>query len=179
MKVVIVGAGLSGLATAIALRKYVTQTSCEITIYEKPDRKITPEQARKQGEGLGLQSNGLRVLESFSPALKDKVYASGFPCDHFKWMTQGGVLIGREHVDVLPISRPYLIECLMGELPSDMVRYKTVSGIQIEDGKRPIVQFGDGSPAEISDLVIGADGVGSIVRKAMFGDEKLYQPVYR
>jgi 2-polyprenyl-6-methoxyphenol hydroxylase-like FAD-dependent oxidoreductase len=30
-----------------------------------------------------------------------------------------------------------------------------------------------------SDLVIGADGVKSVVRKALFGDDRDYDPVYR
>lgn len=179
MKVAIIGAGLSGLTTAIALRKYVTKQSLEIKIYDKPEREITLEKAWKQGEGLGLQSNGLRVLGDLDPKLKDKICAAGFPCNQYKWKTQGNVLIGREKVDVMPISRPFLIQCLMEALPSDVdIVYKTISQIQIEDGQNPVLHFEDGSPAETADLVIGADGVGSLVRKIMFGTDKAFHPEY-
>lgn len=187
MKIVIIGAGLSGLSAAIALRKYVGASgheSLEIKIYEKPYQneflpdKREGERQHRLGAGLGLQSNGLRVLHDLDPNLHDMVYNSGFPCTHFKWKTSGNYLLGREYVDVLPISRPLLIDCLARFLLDDTIEYKMVTQVVSENGKRPIIRFEDGSSDETADLVVGADGVGSIVRRGLFGDEEKYRPKY-
>ena len=188
MKVIIIGAGLSGLCTAIALRKYITDVPLDLKIYDKPDHAVDPnatpedqyaQRRRKLGAGLGLQSNGLHVLEDLDPKLREKAYASGFPCTHFKWMTDGNVLLGREYVDVLPISRPLLIDdCLAQWLPEGSIQYKSVSKVIVQQGLKPTIQFEDGSTPETADLVVGADGVGSILRKALFGDEKKFRAQY-
>lgn len=185
MKVIVIGAGLSGLSTAIALRKYIDSPDLEMKVYEKPqfDAGSSNEDKEAQrrsrlGAGLGLQSNGLRALDDLDRDLRHKMYASGFPCDHFKWKTSGDILLGREYVDVLPISRPYLIDCLMECLPSAIVEYKTVTKVVARSNQRPIVQFEDGSPDETADLIVGADGVRSIVRQGLFGDDEKYRPKY-
>lgn len=189
MKIIIIGAGLSGLSTAIALRRYVRVEDgnrLTIKIYEKESQRDDPsedrekQRLRKLGAGLGLQSNGLKVLEDLSPKLKEQVYASGFPCNHFKWKTAGDVLLSREYVDVLSISRPIIIDCLADSLSAeDTIEYKTVSEVIASEGEKPRIKFKDGSPDETADLVIGADGVGSVVRRGLFTehDEK-YKPQY-
>jgi 2-polyprenyl-6-methoxyphenol hydroxylase-like FAD-dependent oxidoreductase len=185
MKVIIVGAGLAGLSTAIALRKYIhsnpkIREPLDIKIYDRSDElQITsssetksqsnkPGNLRNLGAGLGLQVNGLRVLNDFDPALRDEVYAAGFPCRGFTWKTSGDFLLGKEYLDVLPISRPFLVECLQAHLPEDAVIYKTISQVVIREGQKPIIRFEDGSPDETADLIIGADGIRSIVRQGIF-----------
>jgi len=190
--VIIIGAGLSGLSTAIALRKYInngtSSVELEIKVYEKPihsdldSGNIESDQAayrrRTLGAGLGLQSNGLRVLDDLDKNLRHKVWASGYPCNHFKWKTSGDVLLGREYVDVLPISRPLLVDCLVEFLPRGIVEYKTVSRVVVREGQNPVLQFEDGSPDETADLVVGADGVGSVVRRGIYGHDERYHSKY-
>ncbi|KAL7628536.1 hypothetical protein AAE478_000051 [Parahypoxylon ruwenzoriense] len=188
MKVIIVGAGLGGLSTAIALRKYKPASQpLAINIYDNTDPE--PGQAATEhtgpqvstsrlGAGLGLQAKGLHVLQDLDPALRRRVYATGFPCTHFAWKTAGNWLLGREYADVLPISRPLLINCLQEALPPGSVVYKKVSRVVVQQGKKPVVQFEDGSPDETADLVIGADGIRSTVRQDLFGDDDKYQPQY-
>lgn len=192
MKIIIIGAGLSGLSTAIALHKYlnpILNSRLTIKIYEKEPQfdsssATTAEDQHKQrlaklGAGLGLQSNGLNVLGELDPTLKQRVYEAGYPCDHFKWLSAGNVLLAKEYVDVLPVSRPLIIECLEEKSPVGViVEYKTVSGIVAGEGWRPVVKFVDGGE-EVADLVVGADGVGSLVRRGLFdGGEEKYKPEY-
>lgn len=187
MKVIIVGAGLSGLSTAIALRKFLPASQAlEIKIYdntnldtgeaaEQPTPQVT---TSRLGAGLGLQANGLRVLEDLNPTLRQRTYAAGFPCTHFTWKTAGDWLLGREYVDVLPISRPFLINCLQDTLPTGSVIYKKVTRIVTQQGRKPVVHFEDGSPDETADLVVGADGIRSTVRHDLFGEDEKYKPKY-
>ncbi|OTB11566.1 hypothetical protein K445DRAFT_321949 [Daldinia sp. EC12] len=187
MKIIIVGAGLSGLSTAIALRKFIPASQpLEVKIHDNinPATGQATEQATPQvstsrlGAGLGLQGNGLRVLEDLDPALKQRVYAAGFPCSGFTWKTAGNWLLGHEYVDVLPISRPLLINCLYETLPADSVIHKKVARVVTQQGRKPVVQFEDGSPDETADLVVGADGIRSTVRHDLFGDDEKYRPKY-
>ncbi|KAI1465842.1 uncharacterized protein F4812DRAFT_461529 [Daldinia caldariorum] len=187
MKVIIVGAGLSGLSTAIALRKFIPASQpLEVKIYDninpatgQATEQVTPQvRTSRLGAGLGLQANGLRVLEDLDPALKQRVYAAGFPCTRFTWKTASDWLLGHEYVDVLPISRPLLINCLYETLPSDSVIQKKIAKVVTRQGRKPVVQFEDGSPDETADLVVGADGIRSTVRHDLFGDDEKYRPQY-
>ncbi|KLU85895.1 hypothetical protein MAPG_04915 [Magnaporthiopsis poae ATCC 64411] len=72
-------------------------------------------------------------------------------------------------------TRHGLWACLMAAVPKDVVQYKKVSRVirkRAEAGGTGAlaVVFEDGDEEEC-DLVIGADGVKSIVRKALFGED--------
>lgn len=176
MKIIIIGAGLSGLSTAIALRKYLSSeqaTSLEIKIYDK-----RPPDMRNMGAGISLKANGMGVLRDLDSLLRDKVYNSGFPTTHFTWKTAGDAVLGRQYEDLLPISRPILVKILQEHLPEGAVTYKIVSRVITQQGQRPKVEFEDGSPVEVADLIVGADGVGSRVRRDLLGDSEKYRPKY-
>jgi 2-polyprenyl-6-methoxyphenol hydroxylase-like FAD-dependent oxidoreductase len=178
MKVVIVGSGLAGLSTAIALRNLVQpkHPGLEIKIYDKTG--ASSGWAEGQGAALGLQGNGLKALEMIDPDLRKRVYDVGFPCTHFTHRTDTDYLLGKEYLDVLPVSRPLLIKCLLDTLPPDAVTYKSIAKVVAQQGQKPRIVFEDGSE-EVVDLVIGADGVRSTVRSCIFRDDPKHKPWYQ
>jgi 2-polyprenyl-6-methoxyphenol hydroxylase-like FAD-dependent oxidoreductase len=62
-------------------------------------------------------------------------------------------------------------------LPEGVVRYRTVESVVVEEGGKPTIRFGDGGE-ETADLIVGADGIRSPLRKALFGDGDEYRPKY-
>lgn len=218
MKVIIIGAGLSGLTTALALQKHVApklpaDQPLEIEIYdearirkpgevehswrdhsdirrqqqqnEETEGESESESGRKktknQGAAISLQSNAFKVLRQLDHELADRVYASGLPTKGFTWKSRGNWVLGREDLEAFLVSRPVVVGCLMEALRARAgveVVYRTVSEVKCGEGKMPVVYFDDGGEGEVADLVVGADGIRSPVRKSLFGEEEGARPKY-
>jgi salicylate hydroxylase len=71
-KVAIIGAGLGGLATAIALKSQ----GIDVQVYEKA------QEFRPAGTGLGLAPNGLNSLEAIAPGILETLKSSGCEVHH-------------------------------------------------------------------------------------------------
>lgn len=213
MKIIIIGAGLSGLTTALALQKYVApklkpdDQPLEIKIYDEAQIRKSGEveyswrdhsdirrqqneeegedgqqKTKNQGAAISLQSNAFKVLRELDRDLADRVYASGLPTKGFNWKSRGDWVLGREDLEAFLVSRPVVVGCLMEALSSigvDVV-YRTVSTVEIVSGKRPVVRFEDDleGEGEVADLVVGADGIRSPVRKSLFGEDDEVRPRY-
>lgn len=191
MKIIIIGAGISGLGTAIALHKYLQPKlgeSLEVKVYDEANVKpagVTDYgwhdhsdiRQKNQGAAISLQANAFKVLRDLDPSLADRVYAAGLPCRGFTWKTASDWVLGHENLDAHLISRPLLIDCLLRALPDDTVVYRTISGVTTEESIKPKVHFTDGGE-ETADLIVGADGVRSPCRKSLFGQAEEYRPKY-
>lgn len=203
MKVAIVGAGVSGLSTYLQLRKLLTPPdSHTIAIYEsqKPDHRgpssnsnaalARPEgltdSAAVVGNSILLSPNSVRLLKSIDSELYEIFRARGYVSETYTFKTARGQTLAvlPTHDGKLP--REYSISCPRYELwkclhevvGEDKIQYRKVVQVDLE-GRKPIVKFADGGE-EDADLVIGADGVRSVVKKAIFGDdnERIYAPHY-
>ncbi len=157
------------------------------------------------GGGLGISPNGLRVLRSLSPDLHAQVLAQGFPVRNFVFKGANGWELGSsctsnketrrdgEDEDVCVASSRHGIWETLRRYASasakeggreDVVKYRKVIGVERCEGSsgkiRVRLRDEEGNEeVDEADLVIGADGVKSVVRKALFGDERGYEPVYR
>lgn len=198
MKIIIVGAGISGLSTYLFLRKHLPSPAPpaqhhEVLIYETYDSKLashvenldnadTQDQHRTSisvGGGLGIMGNGLNVLKRLSQELFHNVLLKGHPILAFKFCNARGWELATMKVgsrDEPPmtgvmISRQALWNSLRERVEDRAISTKEVIAVIAHPGsQRNVISFADASPDEHADLVIGADGLRSVVRKAIFRD---------
>ncbi|ROV94131.1 hypothetical protein VPNG_09338 [Cytospora leucostoma] len=163
LRVAISGGGPAGLAAAIAL---LDKPGFEVTIYEQAT------ELREVGAGLRVGYNSWRVLELLGVA--DKVHG------HIKVDHQHRDGVTGEQLFKYPpyegewryhdtrVRRTVLQDALKSRVPSDIIqlqkRLVTVAQ-QSQGGVR--LDFEDGTSA-YADIVIGADGIRSAVRRATF-----------
>lgn len=162
MRAVVVGAGIGGLATAIALE----QAGVEPTVVER-----APE-LKEAGFGLVLSANATAALRRLG--LRDAVAENGSRVQRAEIRNPRGELLtlidykalGWETYGIL---RSELQRAMLAAVPSHRLRLHTTCVAATEDG-RALLERAD---PLVADVVIGADGIGSVVRRSLFGEEPL------
>lgn len=163
-KAVIIGGGIGGLTTAIALQ----QRGVDAHVYE-----AAPE-IHAVGAGIWVAPNALTVFQRLG--FLDEIISGGFNvtssciADTTGRMLQhfSPIEMSTSRLPLVPIHRAVLQERLIAHLkPNTLHLGKRCVGIeQYEDGVS--VSFADGSMTT-GDILIGADGIRSVVRTALFG----------
>jgi 2-polyprenyl-6-methoxyphenol hydroxylase-like FAD-dependent oxidoreductase len=162
----VVGAGIGGLAAAVALR----QAGWEATVYE-----AAPE-VRPLGAGLSIWPNGVRALRGIG--LGD-LAAAAPRADGALRRADGSalaefdpdVLEARFGAPLVGFHRADLHEGLIAGLGPERVR----TGMRLVGLEGGDPRFDDGSSVR-ADLVVGADGLNSTVRAALLGDGEPRDP---
>jgi 2-polyprenyl-6-methoxyphenol hydroxylase-like FAD-dependent oxidoreductase len=174
----VIGAGPAGLTAAIALRR----VGVEVEIYE---RALA---GREIGAGLTLWPNAMKALETIGAA--DVVRAAGAPCDGIALYSWRGDVLNRTPRDLMErrfggagvaLHRAELIEALRSLLEPAGPRYGTACVGVRSDAEAVTAAFEDGHAAR-ADLLVGADGIHSLVRAGLFAGTGLRYagyPVYR
>jgi 2-polyprenyl-6-methoxyphenol hydroxylase-like FAD-dependent oxidoreductase len=193
MKIIIVGAGISGLASYLNLKKLLPEPPSgephTIVIYEShqatKDDAGNPTSEISAGGGLGVSPNGMSELEKLDPELRDAVVAQGFPTRGMQMKNSWGWILGwvgtsssaSGKLQATVMSRRQGIwQCLKGKVPSEvLVTGRKVTGVKSGEAGKSSVVFADGQ-TDSADLVIGADGVKSVVKEFVVGNG--YQPQY-
>lgn len=163
-RIVVAGAGIAGLAVALAFRK----AGHDVTVVERTPSLGTI------GAGILIQANGLLILDALG--LGGAVRAAGASRRAFDLRDRHGDLLLRTHFDaVLPahlcpvsIHRAELHRILWEACASSSVALQlgyTVRRVEA-NGQRPslVCETAAGEKRISGDLVIGADGVKSVVR---------------
>ena len=171
MRVIVIGSGIGGLSTAIALRK----VGFDVAVYER-----APE-LREVGAGISLWANALRALDAIGAG--DAVRAVSLPAVRSEMRVNDG----RKVIFAVPVSafeerfnvRPFLalthraelVGALASLLPPGVARYgHECRGV--EAGEKSVrVNFANGHTDE-ADVLVGADGIHSAVRASLFGQEE-------
>jgi salicylate hydroxylase len=170
LRVTVVGGGIGGAAAALAL----TRAGCDVHVYEQVASKT------EVGAGIQVSPNATRLLHRYG--LADALRARAVKPWHIevrRW-DDGRILSREELGDIAEevFGAPYyhfhradLLSILTDALPVGRAHSgrRCVDVVQTKDGARTI--FDDGSTID-SDVVVGADGIHSVVRKILFGDER-------
>lgn len=126
-----------------------------------------------------IAPNGLSVLRDLDEGIFVQVANSGYPVSHFELKSAYGWSLARlgatngqdPELHTVLIGRHRLWECLRHHVPDDAILdYKAVVGIGYTEDQKPVVEFADGSPGLEADLVVGADGAKSVVKKYVTGN---------
>ena len=162
MRALVVGAGIAGLATGIALR----QAGLEVEILERSP------QLREIGAGLMIWPNGSRALESLGVEAKTlevkKVTLSNWRGRRLVEMPVGSAYVRYGH-SVSFVHRADLQAALAKTFGSEGLRL----GCEVRGFSENVadveVALSDGTVAA-GDLLVGADGLRSPVRRQLLGD---------
>jgi 2-polyprenyl-6-methoxyphenol hydroxylase-like FAD-dependent oxidoreductase len=152
-RVAVLGAGPAGMAAALS----IAQAGHEVTLYERY------REARPAGNILNLWPPPLKALRALGVDTEDL----GSPTDsEFRNLrgrvrAYGGGFIG--------LLRPELYERMIAAIPPGDLRFnQQVTRIE-QDDRAVTLHFADGTTAE-HDVLVGADGIDSLVRRTLWGD---------
>jgi len=171
--VAIVGAGIGGLAAALAL----VRRGIDVEVYEQ-----APE-LRELGAGVQISANGTRVLHALgleAPLAKVQVLPAGKAIrlwntgQSWKLFDLGMESVERYGFPYITLHRgdlhSVLAQALEQARPGTIHLRRKCNGL-VQSADHVELQFADAAPVSAR-LVIGADGVHSIVRETLFGAPK-------
>ena len=169
-KIAIIGAGLGGGAAAVMLQ----QNGYDVTVYEQ-----APSFSRL-GAGIHLGPNVVRILDRIG--IGEELHRTGSEPESWvsrMWDTSAelftlplkSVALERYGARYLTVHRGDFHALLIAAINADSIHYdKNLTGLS-QDGDGVALGFADGTSAT-ADIVIGADGLNSMVREAILGPEK-------
>jgi 6-hydroxynicotinate 3-monooxygenase len=168
-RIAIVGAGLGGIAAALLLR----QEGFGSTLYEQ-----APAFSRL-GAGIHVGPNVMKIMRRLG--LEQRMEAMGSHPDfwHSRNWNDGALLSEIPLGDYarktygaayLTVHRGDFHQLMVDAVPSGGIQYdKRLTAID-DSGQEVLLRFADGTTAK-ADIVIGADGVNSVMREHMLGAE--------
>lgn len=159
---------MGGLCAAIALR----EAGHDAIVFEQArqflrigaDVNLTPNAVRaldRLGVGEVLRQTAARPTHRLSRTWDSGEITSRLPMSDAAEERYGA--------PQLTIHRGDLLRALEARLPESAIRLGS-RVVGVETGERPSVRFEDGG-SESLDVVIGADGIHSAVRRSLFGDD--------
>lgn len=173
MKAIVVGAGFGGLTAAAGL----FQRGWDVTVVERAA------ELRPVGSGLAVAPNGLRALDTLGVGDAVRKLAA-FQGDAAVTRSDGRVIartaskamISRFGDAVIPATRSSVVDVLTEVLPSDVFKLGVAAtGIEAGSASQFPRLLTESGPLE-ADLIVAADGVNSVLRKALFPEHP--GPVY-
>ena len=168
LKIAVVGAGYAGAAAAKALNN----VGGHVTVYEQAS------QIREVGAGIGLRPSSMDQFNRWGIGQAIKAVSS--PSHAFEILTADSHRIAQEEWPEKEaygetthlIHRGDFIDALGGVRPQGMVRLghrlESIADASAEGGPATLT-FANGEVVE-ADLVVGAEGINSVIRKQLFSD---------
>jgi len=170
-RICIIGGGIGGLTTAIALRQF----GFEPDIYEQAPALLDV------GAAIAIWPNAMRVLQHLG--LAEQILEKAGEIREIQWLDQNGRPINRisitetssDAVPAIALHRADLQSVLLGALPPASLHLGNSLLEYIADNEAVVAHFANGNSCE-SDFLIGADGIHSRVRTQLLDDAS---PRYR
>lgn len=167
MKIIIVGGGIGGVATALALH----QAGFEPAVYERT------QVLREVGAGIALWANATHILKNLG--LLEAAIRVGCLTTNYQFNSQHGkelvkIVVDDFELPVVGIHRAELHQLLWRNVPGEKFHLGETFE-RFEQHDRVHAYFASGLEVE-GDALIGADGLRSRVRTALLGD---IPPTYR
>ncbi|MEO0771842.1 MAG: FAD-dependent monooxygenase [Pseudomonadota bacterium] len=162
MNITVIGGGIGGLAAAMAL----AQRGAQVRVLEQ-----APE-IKEVGAGLQISPNGACVLQALG--LGEGVQRAGLQAEAVRLVDYRGASVARldlgrlSNRDYFFMHRADLIDLLLEGARAAGVEIVLNAGVEAVDCDGPRLRLRDGRE-ETPDLVIGADGLHSVVRGAVCG----------
>ncbi len=169
-RVALIGGGIGGLVAAIALRR----RAIEAVVFEQSA------QLQEVGAGIQITPNSTRVLRAFG--LEEEVRRRGFEpgfmltrdmaTGEVLFRTQAkGVMAERFGAGWFQIHRADLLDILITALDGSDIRLGAHC-LSIEPAVAGATVVLSGGRREAFDVVVGCDGIHSLVRATLHGQEK-------
>jgi salicylate hydroxylase len=168
LTVAIVGGGYGGAAAAKAL----SLLGASVGVYEQAN------QIREVGAGIGLRPSTMDRFRQWG--IFGAIAKVSSPSDYFEILTATGEPIMKEEwpgvhdyageTRTRLIHRGDFIDALVGVLPEGMVHLGHKLDTIEDKGDHSVLTFANGTTVE-ADLVVGADGIKSVVRQQLFSDK--------
>src|SRR5262245_54950460 len=170
MMAAVIGGGIGGTAAAIGLLR----AGIDVHVYEQ-----APEQ-KEVGAGIQISPNASRLLYRYGLEVAlEKCGVKPIAIERRRWqdgrvlsrMPMGEAIVAAFGAPYFHFHRADLLAALVTALPADRVHTgKRCTGItELADGAT--AHFEDGTSIT-TDVIVGADGIHSMVRTALFGPEK-------
>jgi 2-polyprenyl-6-methoxyphenol hydroxylase-like FAD-dependent oxidoreductase len=161
VRVVVVGGGIGGLSVAIALRRAAIDT----TVLERTSK------LEAAGAGITLFGNAMRGLEQLG--VRDAVAERSGAARRVAILTSDGGTLSEMPPDLFDGSVATHrgdLQAVLAEAAGELRLNSEVTSVE-DDDRGVRVLLADGSE-ERGDLVIGADGVQSAVRRQLWSDSR-------
>jgi len=171
MKVLIAGGGIGGLTAALALLK----RGIEVEVHEQAQA------LREVGAGVQISPNGARVLYELgvgeavaaisceNEAKEIRLWNTGEAWSPFDVVARSAEIYGYPYFTVYRPDLLGALEAAVRAADPGCIRLGRKAEAFEQSGDRVVLRFTDGGTAE-GDILVGADGIHSIVRRQLWGE---------
>jgi len=162
MRIAIIGGGIGGLTTALALRQF----GFEPTVFEQAPELL------EVGAAIIMWPNAMRILHRLG--LTEVLRQHGGVVEQARWLNQDGrqlnhVALPQSDAPAIALHRADLQHALVNALPQNSIHLGCVFESYEQTPARVVANFRDGSSFEC-DVFIGADGLHSRAREKLLHD---------
>jgi salicylate hydroxylase len=166
-RVIVIGAGIGGIAAAAALRKL----GVEVAVYERAS------DLGEVGAGVQIGPNGVKVLRALGldPGLEGLAFE---PTEivSVDWQTASqrfrqplmAIATKQFGAPYITAHRADVHRLLRAKVPDSVITLNARCTAVSSSDRGAVATFADGSTVE-ADLIVGADGIRSVVRECLFG----------